>query len=96
MRTASPSPALATRFADEFNIPFGSVEFTRTQCGRVRDACAVVGRDPETPVCSNALVLCCGLGRHADAGASRVYLQVLDLSDLEHLALVAGEVVPQP
>ena len=30
----------------------------------------------------------------ADAGASRVYLQVLDLDDLDHLALVADEVMP--
>jgi len=35
------------------------------------------------------------LGRYAEAGASRVYLQVLDLSDLDHLDLVAGEVAPQ-
>jgi F420-dependent oxidoreductase-like protein len=30
----------------------------------------------------------------ADAGASRLYLQVLDLSDLDHLELIAQEVVP--
>jgi len=30
----------------------------------------------------------------ADAGAQRVYLQVLDLHDLEHLDLVAAEVMP--
>src|SRR4051794_37753793 len=35
------------------------------------------------------------LGRYAEAGASRVYLQTLDLSDLEHLDLVAAEVAPQ-
>jgi F420-dependent oxidoreductase-like protein len=35
------------------------------------------------------------LGRYAEAGASRVYLQVLDLSDLDHLDLVAAEVAPQ-
>ena len=35
------------------------------------------------------------LGRYAEAGAERVYLQVLDLTDLDHLDLVAGEVVPQ-
>jgi F420-dependent oxidoreductase-like protein len=35
------------------------------------------------------------LGRYAEAGAERVYLQVLDLADLDHLDLVAGEVVPQ-
>jgi F420-dependent oxidoreductase-like protein len=35
------------------------------------------------------------LGRYAEAGADRVYLQVLDLSDLDHLDLVASEVAPQ-
>jgi F420-dependent oxidoreductase-like protein len=35
------------------------------------------------------------LGRYAEAGAQRVYLQVLDLGDLDHLDLVAGEVTPQ-
>jgi F420-dependent oxidoreductase-like protein len=35
------------------------------------------------------------LGRYAAAGAQRVYLQVLDLSDLDHLDLVASEVMPQ-
>jgi F420-dependent oxidoreductase-like protein len=33
------------------------------------------------------------LGRFAEAGAERVYLQVLDLADLDHLDLVASEVV---
>jgi F420-dependent oxidoreductase-like protein len=35
------------------------------------------------------------LGRYAEAGASRVYLQVLDLADLDHLDLVAAEIAPQ-
>jgi F420-dependent oxidoreductase-like protein len=35
------------------------------------------------------------LGRYVEAGAQRFYLQVLDLSDLDHLDLVAGEVAPQ-
>jgi F420-dependent oxidoreductase-like protein len=35
------------------------------------------------------------LGRYADAGAQRVYLQVLDIADLDHLDLVAAEVAPQ-
>jgi len=123
------TPALAARFADEFNIPFESVEFTRTQFGRVRGACEEAGRDPESLVYSNALVLCAGrdedeiarraaaigrevdelrenglagtpaeiidkLGTYAEAGSSRVYLQVLDLADLDHLRLVAEEVLP--
>jgi len=35
------------------------------------------------------------LGQFAEAGATRAYLQVLDLSDLDHLELIASEVLPQ-
>lgn len=35
------------------------------------------------------------IGEFAGAGVERLYLQVLDLSDLDHLALVAQEVKPQ-
>jgi F420-dependent oxidoreductase-like protein len=35
------------------------------------------------------------LGRFAEKGATRAYLQVLDLSDLDHLDLIASEVMPQ-
>jgi alkanesulfonate monooxygenase len=34
------------------------------------------------------------LGRFAAAGAERFYLQILDLSDLDHLRLIAEEVQP--
>jgi alkanesulfonate monooxygenase SsuD/methylene tetrahydromethanopterin reductase-like flavin-dependent oxidoreductase (luciferase family) len=35
------------------------------------------------------------IGRYAELGASRIYLQTLDLSDLDHLHLVADKVMPQ-
>jgi F420-dependent oxidoreductase-like protein len=35
------------------------------------------------------------LGRLGELGATRVYLQVMDLTDLDHLELVATEVAPQ-
>jgi len=35
------------------------------------------------------------IGSYARAGAETIYLQVLDLSDLEHLELLAAEVMPQ-
>ncbi|MDT4909548.1 MAG: hypothetical protein QOI69_2789 [Pseudonocardiales bacterium] len=35
------------------------------------------------------------IGEYAGLGATRLYLQVLDLSDLDHLELVATEVAPQ-
>ncbi len=123
------TPALAARYADEFNLPFVDVETTVAQFARVRAACEQQGRDPGTMTWSNALVLCVGadeaeldrraaavgrekaelrahglagtpqevvdtIGRYAEAGAERLYLQVLDLADLDHLRLVAREVVP--
>ncbi len=121
------TPRLAATYADEFNLPFASLEATAAQFGRVREAAAQTGR---ALVLSAAQVLCCGrddaevarraaaigrevdelrenglagtpaevvekLGAFAEAGATRMYLQVLDLSDLEHLELVAAEVAPQ-
>jgi F420-dependent oxidoreductase-like protein len=35
------------------------------------------------------------IGEYAELGATRIYLQVLDLTDLDHLELVAAEVAPQ-
>ena len=35
------------------------------------------------------------IGRYAEVGSQRIYLQTLDLSDLDHLALVADKVRPQ-
>ena len=123
------TPALAARFADEFNLPFVDEETTRTQFGRVRQACEEIDRDPDGLTWSNALVVCVGrdeaeierraaaigrdkdelrenglagtpaevidkIGRYAALGTQRVYLQVLDLSDLDHVRLVAEEVMP--
>jgi F420-dependent oxidoreductase-like protein len=124
------TPALAARYADEFNVPFESLETTEELFDRVREACSVEGRDPASLTYSNALVLCCGkdeaeigsradaigrevdelranglagtpdelvdkIGRYAEAGTERIYLQVLDLGDLDHLELVAEKVMPQ-
>ena len=125
------TPALAARYADEFNLPFVSQEVTGAQFGRVRRACEDIGRDPDELVYSNALVLCCGVddaevrrradaigrdvddlraehhlvgtpaevvdrvGQFAELGAQRLYLQTLDVDDLDHLELVASEVMAQ-
>jgi alkanesulfonate monooxygenase SsuD/methylene tetrahydromethanopterin reductase-like flavin-dependent oxidoreductase (luciferase family) len=35
------------------------------------------------------------IAEFAEIGAERVYLQVLDPSDLDHLALIASDVAPQ-
>lgn len=126
----SRTPALAARFATEYNVPFASVDDTAAAFSRVRAACRDSGREPDSIVYSAAQVLCCGrdereisrraqaIGRDvaelrahgmagtpqevlaratrfAEIGASRLYLQTLDLSDLEHLELVANEVAPR-
>ena len=35
------------------------------------------------------------IGRFAELGAERIYLQTLDVDDLDHIELVAAEVMPQ-
>ncbi|RVW02232.1 LLM class F420-dependent oxidoreductase [Rhodococcus xishaensis] len=54
------TPALAARYADEFNQPFQSLEGTAAAFDRVREACRAVDRDPDSLVYSNTFVLCCG------------------------------------
>ena len=126
---AKRTPALAARFAAEYNVPFHSLEDTAAAFERVRAACRADERDPDSLVYSAAQVLCCGrdkaeiarraqaIGREVDelrehglagtpaelvakarafgaAGASRLYLQVLDLGDHDQVELVAAEVMP--
>lgn len=123
------TPALAARFADEFNLPFRSIDEFVTQRRRVVDACAARDRDPSSMVHGCALTVCVGaneaevarrasvirrepdelranglcgtpgevverLQQWAAVGSERVYLQVLDLADLDHLDLIAAEVMP--
>jgi F420-dependent oxidoreductase-like protein len=127
---AKRTPALAARYADEFNIPFASVEDSARQFGRVREAADAYGRKAGDIVYSNALVACVGkddasvarraaaigrdadelranglagspaevvdkIGRYAELGATRFYLQILDLDDIEHLELISSEVQSQ-
>ncbi len=124
------TPALAARFAAEFNVPFADVETARARIEGVRAACREAGRDPDQLVYSHAITVCCAedeaelarradrIGRsveelraggaagapeqvaarlreYADAGASRCYLQVIDFDDLDHVALIASEVMPR-
>ncbi|MGW7454320.1 LLM class F420-dependent oxidoreductase [Streptomyces sp. NPDC054787] len=126
-RGAVRTPALAARFADEFNVPFATPDDTRAQFRRVREAAEEAGRDPDGLVYSAALTVCVGrdeaevtrragaigrdprelretglagtpdevvrtLERYRAAGASRIYLQLLDLSDLAQLELIADRV----
>ncbi len=124
------TPRLAATFADEYNIPFASVDDTAAAFGRVREACAAAGRHETSMIYSAAHTVCCGrtraeverraaaIGRSADElaehalagspdeisakiakfagiGAEHFYLQVMDLHDLDHLELIAAEVLPR-
>jgi F420-dependent oxidoreductase-like protein len=121
------TPALVARYADEYNVPFASLDDTRRAYERVRAACAEAGRDTtgtEPLVLSAAQTIAIGrtdneardraqrigttpplfgtpnqivdqLGQFAELGATRLFLQILDLSDLDHLELIASEVAPQ-
>jgi F420-dependent oxidoreductase-like protein len=123
------TPALAARYAAEFNVAFALPEQTARLYDGARAACGAIGRDPSTLTLSAAQVIClgrdeAGLGRRATAigrdvdelranglagtpaeildgiarfaelGATRLYLQVLDLADLEHLEDLAATVLP--
>jgi F420-dependent oxidoreductase-like protein len=54
------TPALAARFATEFNTGFVSVEETGRRFARVREACEAAGRDPGELTYSVALTTFCG------------------------------------
>jgi F420-dependent oxidoreductase-like protein len=127
---ARRTPRLAARFADEFNVPFQSIQDSAAGFARIREACEAAGRYPASMTYSVAQTVCCGkdeaefrrraaaiglepaqarehglggtpgevvakIAEFAEIGAERVYLQVLDLSDLDHLALIASDVAPQ-
>ncbi|MER0448841.1 LLM class F420-dependent oxidoreductase [Streptomyces sp. NPDC006711] len=127
---ATRTPRLAARYADEFNIPFASVEDSERQFTRVRAAAEAAGRKADDLVYSNALVVCVGkddaevarraaaigreveelkanglagspaevvekIGKYEATGSSRIYLQLLDLHDLDHLELISSRVLPQ-
>ncbi|MEW5809666.1 MAG: LLM class F420-dependent oxidoreductase [Actinomycetota bacterium] len=128
---AKRTPALAARFAAEFNIPFVPLDTLSTQFARVADAVEAAGRAADSIVYSAAFVVCAGhddseiarradaigrevdelrtnspavgtpdeivdkLGPFVEAGVQRVYLQVLDMSDLDHVNFFAESVVPQ-
>lgn len=59
---------------------------------------AAIGREPaelrENGLAGTPQEVVDKIGRYAALGAERVYLQVLDLADLDHLRLVAAEVMP--
>ena len=123
------TPALAARFAAEFNVPFRPSAQAGELYRLVRDAGAAAGRTAPMTF-SAAQTVCCGrdeaeyrkraeaigrdpadlrangvagtvaevvdaIGAYAAVGATRMYLQTLDVDDLDHIELIAAEVAPQ-
>lgn len=83
----------------------GSLTFSSAQvlcCGtteeEVHQRAAAIGREPgelrENGVAGTVSEVTDKLAAFAEAGAERIYLQVLDLNDLDHLRLVAEDVMP--
>jgi F420-dependent oxidoreductase-like protein len=64
-----------------------------------RRRAAAIGADPvelrKTALAGTVSEVVDRLGAYADLGADRVYLQTVDISDLDHLDLLAREVLPQ-
>ncbi|WP_300019175.1 LLM class F420-dependent oxidoreductase [Pseudonocardia sp.] len=128
---ARRTPALAARYADEFNVPFAGIDAAAEQFDRVAAACREIGRDAAEIRRSAALTVgvarddngiaarALAAGRSVDdlranglagtpaeavdrlgrwrerTGISRIYLQLLDLGDLDQIELIAAEVMPQ-
>jgi F420-dependent oxidoreductase-like protein len=107
------TPALAAKYADEFNIPFSSAgrdpatlsySVAQTVCcakdpATLARRAAAIGRDLDelraNAVAGSPAELADRIGAFAAVGAQVMYLQVLDLSDLDQLADIADQVLPQ-
>jgi len=85
---ARRTPALAARYADEFNAAFVPAADVAAGFGRVRDACAAEGRDPGSMVFSTAQVVCCG--KDEAELARRAAAIGRDLSDLRSNGLAGS------
>lgn len=84
----------------------GSMTYSVAQtvcCGKdeaqFRRRAAAIGREPDamraTGVAGTPGEVAAKIAEFAGLGAERVYLQVLDLHDPDHLALIASDVLPQ-
>jgi len=125
------TPALAARYAAEFNIPFQPEEVVLDRWARARAACEEIGRDPQTlkttvalttlggpteadvrrraeatgvdlaefraqhTFCGSAAEIVDRAGRLLEQGADRLYFQLIDMTDLDHVAFLGEEVLPQ-
>ena len=88
------TPALAARFAAEFNLAFPTLEFTRLQLGRVRAAVRDAGRDPDQLIYSAAFAVCVGRDESEFARrAAAISREVAELRTNSPLTGTPAEVV---
>lgn len=125
---AKRTPRLAARFADEYNVPFHTLDDSAAAFARVRQVCEEGRERPIVFSVAQTVAVGTGeaeiarraraagheldalranglagtpaevadkIGRFAELGVDRVYLQVMDLSDLDQLELIAAEVLPR-
>ncbi len=85
--------------------PGSSMVYSAAQvvcCGRdeaeLKRRAAAIGREPDelrhNGLAGTPAEIVAKIGQYAGIGAQRMYLQVLDLTDLAHLELIAAEVLP--
>lgn len=59
---------------------------------------AAIGREPEelraSGICGSAEEIIDRIGSFGEVGTQRIYLQVLDLADLDHIAFLGSEILP--
>lgn len=127
---AKRTPAIAARFATEFNIGFVDEATIAAKFAGVRSAAEDIDRDPDSLKLSVALPTIVArsdaefraraetihtdaddfrliniagspaeavdkIGRLGELGAQRVYLQLIDVHDTDHVDLIASEVLSQ-
>lgn len=125
------TPALAAKYASEFNIVFQTEEVTADRLQNVVRACEAIDRDPATlkrtvglttlagateqdvrrraantgvdlddfragyTFCGSADEIVDRVGTLIEHGAERIYFQMIDMTDLDHLAYLGEEILPK-
>ncbi len=122
------TPAIAARFATEFNSALSTVAEARDRFAVFGRACEAIGRDPLGARLSGFIPVAIGstqaqaerraaivgssriresmligppellserIADLAEVGADTVYLHIFDIHDLDHIALIGAEVIPE-
>jgi F420-dependent oxidoreductase-like protein len=89
----------AGRYPDSMTFSVAQVVCCGKDEASFRQRAAAIGRDPDElrayGLGGTPAEVAAKIAEFAEIGAERVYLQMLDLSDLDHLELIAAEVAPQ-